>query len=362
MAVRKIRDAWYADFRFMRERYRRKSPENSRRGAEAFERLLMQKLLSGESINEPTIVIKRTFKEFSKEWFKTYVVTNNKRSEQQSKETILRLHLTPFFGAMSLDEITSHSIEQYKRSHQATGAHPKTINNQLTVLKKLMHSAIEWGELETIPVIKCLKVPPCKIRFLSQEESHKLYGDFTEPYWRSMVVVGLFTGMRLGELIGLQWEDVDFEEHLVHVRRAIVRGEVTSPKSHKSRSIPMSTSLDDLLFQMREPKGLVFHQEDGNPVTPKQAECGLWRLCSRTGIKKIGWHALRHTFASQLVMKNVPMRHVQQLLGHSSIVMTERYAHLAPHTLHDAVAVLDTPNAMFGHSVGTEKVRQLQAG
>ncbi len=124
----------------------------------------------------------------------------------------------------------------------------------------------------------------------------------------------------------------------------------------------MSPSLDNLLYQMREPRGLVFPQPDGSPLTPRQAVCALWRMYERAELPKRGWHVLRHTFASQLVMKGVSMRHVQKLLGHASITMTERYAHLAPESLHEAVAVLDVPGATFGHQVGTENVRQLQAG
>ena len=172
----------------------------------------------------------------------------------------------------------------------------------------------------------------------------------------------LFRGMRLGELVGLHWEDIDFDQHMIHVQRAFVRGEFTSPKSHRSRTIAMSPSLDNLLYQMREPRGLVFPQPDGSPLTPRQAVCALWRMYERAELPKRGWHVLRHTFASQLVMKGVSMRHVQKLLGHASITMTERYAHLAPESLHEAVAVLDVPGATFGHQVGTENVRQLQAG
>ncbi|HAU65997.1 TPA: site-specific integrase [Candidatus Uhrbacteria bacterium] len=360
MAARKIDGFWYIDFRFNRTRYRKKSPENSRRGAEAYEHTLVQTLLSGQSLNDTQAKQKeRTFSEFTHEWFKIYVLTNNKLSEQQSKEAILRLHLTPYFGKMKLKEITSRAIEQFKRAQQADGFHPKTINNQIAVISKILHSAVEWGDLENIPVMKRLKVPTKKIRFLNEGEYKNILLDQGEPFWNRMVTVAIFTGMRMGELFGLQWEDIDFEQHLLHVRRSIVRGELTTPKNHQSRIIPIAKNLDDLLYRFRQKRGLVFDQANGQPITPRQAVCGLWRMCKRSGIEKIGWHVLRHTFASHLVMRGVPIRHVQQLLGHSSIVMTERYSHLAPGVLHDAVAVLELTNGNFGQYVGSKNPKVL---
>ncbi len=358
MAATKFRGVWYADFRFDQKRYRRKSPEDSKRGAEAYERFLIQKLLSGESVNKQN-ERQKTFGEFVKDWFKTYVLTNNKLSEQQSKETILRIHLKPFFGELKLGEITSRHIDQFKRKQQAEGLNPKTINNQIAVLSKIFHSAVEWGDLDNIPVMKLLRVPAKKIRFLDENECTALLADQVEPMWSQMITTAIHTGMRMGELMGLQWEDIDFDRHVITVRRSIVRGEITSPKSHKSRTIPMTKQLDDLLYSIRQKRGLVFWSKESVAIMPKQAVCALWRVCARTGVDRIGWHALRHTFASRLVMRGVPIRHVQQLLGHSSVTMTERYSHLSPGVLHDAVAVLELPNGYFGNNMGTQNSHEL---
>jgi site-specific recombinase XerD len=355
MSARFMFGYWYVDFRFNQKRYRKRSPENSKRGAQAYERLLMSRLVSGEPFVE-IVEKKKDFSTFAKEWFDTYVVANNKYSEQVTKESVLRVHLKPFFGKMLLEDIDSKQIEIFKRKQQAKGLNPKTINNHLTVLSKLLHNAIEWGEIDKIPLIKCLKCAQKRIRFLSESECQLLLTDQTEPLWRDMIYVALNTGMRMGELKGMRWEDINFKQSVIHVRRNVVRGRVTSPKNYKSRSIPMTTHLDNHLYSSRQKEGYVFEMTEDTPLTDKECVGGLWRLCKRAGMEKMGWHILRHSFASHLVMRGVPLRHVQQLLGHSSITMTERYSHLAPSSLHEAMQVLEDPSARFGQYVGSDKL------
>lgn len=114
MSVRKIRNSWWVDFRIEYKRYRKRSPENSRRGAEAYEVTLRQRLARGESLTPQPLVERPTFADFSDEWFATYAQTNNKPSEQRSKESTLRLHLKPMLGRRRLDDITNRLIEEYK--------------------------------------------------------------------------------------------------------------------------------------------------------------------------------------------------------------------------------------------------------
>ena len=354
MTARHYRGSWYVDFRFSRNRIRLKSPEDSKRGAEAYERLLRNKLMNGEAI-DGTDSKDATFKDFAEEWFKSYVMVNNKRSEQVGKETTLRLHLYPFFGKYELQEITSKHIEQFKKKQHDKGLSPKSINNHLTTLSKLFHSAEEWGVIDKIPRIKRLKCPQKAVSFLDEEQCQTLLSDDTEPLFRDMVLAALNTGMRLGELRGLMWEDVDFKRSLITIKRSVVRNEVTTPKSHHARTVPMSSNLDSYLYSIKRKEGYVFERVENEYLSAKECVGGLWRLCRRAGMQKFGWHRLRHTFASHLVIKGVPLYHIQKLLGHSTITMTERYAHLAPQSLHDAVAVLDRSGASFGHYMGTEK-------
>ena len=127
------------------------------------------------------------------------------------------------------------------------------------------------------------------------------------------------------------------------VRQAVARGEIGPPKSGKARQVDLSETAWKALSAHRHLRGpYVFCDMDGEMVSKGACRWPLWRACDRAKLgRRIGWHALHHTFASHLVMRGVPIRTVQELLGHSTIEMTERYAHLSPDVKRDAVSKLD---------------------
>lgn len=267
-------------------------------------------------------------------------MNNNKLSVQLTQRGILDLHLLPFFGKQMLPEITSQIVERYKAKKVADGLAPKTINNHLSALRKCLQIAMEWDSLDKLPTIKMLKTPPPVVVFLDDGECDDLLADHAEPLAHLMILTALRTGMRLGELCGLSWEDVDIQNNILTVKHSFVRGEMSSQKSNKIRHIPLTADLAFALRKSARPQGLVF-QINEKPITGYAASEMLGRACIRSGIRHIGWHKLRHTFASQLVARGVNLRSVQELLGHSTIQMTERYVHLAPSSLRQAMSVLE---------------------
>jgi site-specific recombinase XerD len=136
------------------------------------------------------------------------------------------------------------------------------------------------------------------------------------------------------------------------VRQNVVNGRIGTPKSGKPREIPLGDEVTAALKSHRHLRGpLVFCAMDGKMFTAGEQKWPLWRTCKRAGLRLIGWHVLRHTFASHLVMRGAPMKVVQELLGHATIVMTMRYAHLAPEIARDAVRLLDGGDASHGKTV-----------
>ena len=131
----------------------------------------------------------------------------------------------------------------------------------------------------------------------------------------------------------------------IRVRRAIYDGVIDTPKGGRSRDVPMSAELVAALrlLPSRFAGQLVWPGEGGRNLTKGACKHPLWRACKRAGLRRVGWHVLRHTFASHLVMRGVPLKAVQELLGHATIEMTMRYAHLAPDVTRDAVRLLDAP-------------------
>lgn len=253
MSARKIRNSWWVDFRGEGIRYRRRSPENSQAGAKAYELLLRQRIARGEPLNgheEDQGPPLPTFKEFSEKWYNTYVLTNNKPSGQDSKRASLRAHLVPFFGGMKLPEITSLHIEQFKAAKLESGLLPQTVNNHLTILGKCLRCAEEWGELQHVPKMKSLKVPPQRFDFFSRDESERLLSAIEGPMWYALVLLALRTGLRVSELLGLEWCDIDFDRQLLSLRRSIVRGIVSSPKNNRERHVPLTPQLGQVLFSV----------------------------------------------------------------------------------------------------------------
>ena len=147
-----------------------------------------------------------------------------------------------------------------------------------------------------------------------------------------MIIVGLTTGLRQGELLALRWEDVDLVSGRLLVRRAVTRGVIGTPKSGKSREIPLGRRGARGAQAHRHLRGeLVFCDDGGRMLTQGRVQVAArGARARRPGLRRIGWHVLRHTFASHLVMRGAPLKAVQELLGHATIEMTMRYAHLSP--------------------------------
>lgn len=229
---------------------------------------------------------------------------NNKPSEVESKEAILRRHLVPALGHLRLGDIRRREIDAYKADKHKSGLKPGTINNQLGVLSKLLKVAVAWELIDSAPAVGLLKNPKAKFDYLDFNEADRLLaGAASEPLWWTMILVGLRTGLRQGELLGLRREDLDLVAGRLLVRQAVARGVIGTPKNGKGRTVPLSRDTVRALKQHRHLRGeLVFCQDDGALLTKGMCKHPLWRACRRAGLRRIGWHCLRHTFASHLAM------------------------------------------------------------
>jgi integrase len=359
MAVRKINNHWYVDMRFNGKRYRRKSPIDSKTGAKAYEISLHNKMIRGEPLFEDTKDDKElniSFKEFARKWFEVYVKNNNKPSEIRTKHYILETNLIPFFKETPVHKISNLQIEQYKAKKIAQKLSNKTINNHLTVLLKCLNTAKEWHDIDIQLKIKKLKIAQQQYEFFTKEEA-KFVLKNTYGILHEMILVCLKTGVRFGELKGLRWEDINWETRELNVCRSIYRNSVGSTKGNKSRKIPLVSDVCSSLGVRRKKAGYIFL--DKKNETLKDTTCKYWmtQAYKKIGVKKIGWHILRHTFASHLAMAGAPIKAIQELLGHSDIQTTMRYAHLTPSTLREAINLLEPGNSNrnFGQYMGNEQ-------
>lgn len=331
--MRRIRDWWWIDIRHGGVRYRRRCPSNRREDALKHDVFLRRELAEHGSLAHLDAGKQRhpsTFSEFAERWMQTYPAASyNKASEVESKRSILRAHLLPAFGRFRLDSIGAQQIEEFKADCAKRGLKAKSVNNILTVLRCLLRSAVEWEELPKLPRVRFERVRAPEFRFLSEEEAGCIVDAAPDVTWRAAVLLGLHGGLRFGEIAALSWADVDFPRRQVMVRAAYSRGVLGTPKNGRVRRVPMTRAIADALDRLDRggPHVLVVR---GRPLVQDTAIKRLRRICDRAGVRRCGWHVLRHTFASHLVQRGVPLAVIKELLGHSSLEMTLRYAHLAP--------------------------------
>ena len=188
-----------------------------------------------------------------------------------------------------------------------------------------------------------LKLPPTHYRFLREEECARLLAGLS-GVWFDIVYVGLKTGLRRGELQGLQWQDIDLDNRLLTVRHSwcSVKHALLSPKGNRFRTIPLTDDVIRLLSK-RNPNHEFVFAVDGAVFEPKAMGARLAAASERAGLPKVTLHVLRHSFASQLAMKGVSITIIQSLLGHADIKVTMRYAHLSQASLSEAVKKIEAP-------------------
>lgn len=348
MPIRHIGKSWFVDFRFGGDRCRKRSPLNSKEGAYAYELFLRKEAGVYGSIGAalrahtphnhfpcPTLA------EFAPRWFKGYVVVNNRWAEQRHKRNTFAQHILPEFGHLRLCDIGLEEIEGYKGRKRELGLSAKTINNHLAMLHRCLTCAKEWKVLRTdVPRIPLLRSPLPSFHFLPDLDCEKLLAAATPGVPRTMILMGLRTGMRFCELAALRWQDVDLVRGSITVCRSMVDGRVAPPKNGRIRHLPLTSDLTLALSELQHVGEIVFHRGDGRMFDYNRAWKLIDHISREASIEHVSWHDLRHTFASELVERGASLLAVQRLLGHSDIQVMMRYSHLGKDSLRSAISLL----------------------
>lgn len=325
-------------------RKRKKSPIQTIRGAKEYERQLRNSILSGEFKAKKKTKEIPSLAEFS-EIFLRHSKTNNKISSYESKVLIFEKHINPALGKKKINDISALDIENLKQLLADDKGHkPKTVNNTLTALKTALQCAVDFEIIEKIPKIRKLKVLKRKVEYLDPDEVVRLLAVAREePSWYAFILLAVTSGMRLGELLALQWGDIDLKRKEVTIRRTNWHGHIGTPKSNAERIIPLTDLAVSALNKQRHLIGdFVWYYDDKNPIQEYHARAALKRIRRLSGLRHFGFHMLRHTFASICVMEGIPLPSVQELLGHASIEMTMVYAHLSPDAKTTAISILES--------------------
>jgi integrase len=284
-----------------------------------------------------------TLKQFAARFIDGHARANRQKpSGIAAKELLLRVHLVPFLGHKGLAAITNEDVQRLKTWMVVKA--PKTVNNALTVLNMLLKKAVEWDVIDRMPcTIRLLPIPKPAATFHDFDQYERLVevAKATHPVTALIVLMGGEAGLRCGEMIALEWRDIDLGKRQLSVQRSDWNGEITSPKSGRIRHVPLTVRLTAALRDHRHLKGpRVLCQDDGAPLTRQQVQYRVKRAARKANVGD-GVHVLRHTFCSHLAMRGAPARAIQELAGHSELGMTQRYMHLSPAALDAAIRLLD---------------------
>jgi integrase len=352
------RGGWELDIRVVTPdgarhlRERKRAPVSSRsaavRWAEGRERVLFERLMRPPRDNVPVKEVP-TLREFASRFVDGHARANRQKpSGIAAKELIIRVHLEPSLGHKKLDAIKSEDVQHLKRRLSTKAA--KTVNNVLTVLNTLLKKAVEWEVIGHMPcAIRLLPVPKTSMSFYDFEEYERLVAAARamDASTHLIVLLGGEAGLRCGEMIALEWKDIDLAKRLVCVQRSDWNGYVTTPKGGRLRYVPMTIRLAAALREYRHLKGpRVLCQDGGQPLTRQKVQYRVRRASRRGKLAQDGVHILRHTFCSHLAMRGAPPKAIQELAGHRELSMTQRYMHLSPAALDSAIRLLDQPSGV----------------
>jgi integrase len=242
----------------------------------------------------------------------------------------------PTLLSKPLASLTPLDVERVRRARQKAGISRATLDRDWTELRAALNGARRLGLMDAVPEVQRLgQHDNSRVRFLSDDERARFLAALdakgTAPHMRLLARLIYFTGMRRGEALALDWRDVDFAGGRITVR-------AENAKTARARHVPLHPALRAVLEPVAAKSGLVVESPNGGALAdPKTA----WRgLMARAKISDFRLHDLRHDFASRLVMGGTDLLTVRDLLGHTTIQLTERYAHIAPDRHATAVAAL----------------------
>ena len=286
---------------------------------------------------DKVILPEMMFEEFSKKYEEH---TAHQKGIVQKKRVIKQLNL--YFGRYKLTDINMQIVEQYASRRRTVNKNAEsTINRHLATIKNMFTKAQDWGYIssgqnEIVHKVKMAKEQNVRLRFLSRDEIPVfLTACEKQEHLFDIVQYGLNTGCRQSEILGLTWENVD----LVH---GFITLNITKPSER--RDIPINDTLKPILQKRKDDnkkKNIPYVFYDYRTNTRfGEIKRSFHTACARAEIKNFRFHDMRHTFASHLVMSGVDLMTVKDLLGHKTLTMTLRYAHLAPNHKLSAINVL----------------------
>ena len=299
-----------------------------------------------------------SFREVAQKWFESKVQHSLAYKSVLTYRYTLEAKVLPELGHLNVDKVTLSHIDAIKSRSLRSGLKAKTINRLLTMIRQILLFAQDEGHLKDLPFKRSLLLRSEKLRFnyfeASEVKALLIENRSTGAY--PILYLALHTGMRLGEILGLCWDRVNFGSGRIEITRTLHRkGNLQEKtKSGKARYFPMNEELRAFFMDLRRTQTtptFVFVNKNGEAFNPDHfSGRNFKRACKRARVRSLRFHDLRHTFASHFMMNGGNLFDLKELLGHSDIKTTMVYAHLSPDHLKEASRIVN-----FGIHFGQEK-------
>jgi integrase len=281
---------------------------------------------------------KTTFNEFADKFLEEVAKHTLKEKTYITYESYLRLHVRPDLGRMKLASIQSQHIQRLYTKKLGSGLSKKTVHHIHGTLRRVLNKAVKRGLIQRNP---CDGVTPPRIdkqvpSVWTIEEAKTFLSAVSDHRWYGIYLIALTTGARRGEILGMEWQNINWIKGTITINKTIVeikgKATITSPKTKlSSRTIVLPSLVLDLLKENRKSSVWIFPSERGNPLSPRNLLRHFYSVLEKLDVPKIRFHDLRHTAATILLQKDVHPKKVQELLGHSSITLTlDTYSHIIP--------------------------------
>jgi integrase len=364
--IRKRRGKYVLDYRDQQGCRHWETTQGSKKEAE---RLLAQRLIAIGSGDYQSLTEQRTFEGLVAAYTAGHLAVNVRDTTRADYEATIRLHLTPHLGTLKARSITPETVERWRAVLIEKECGRRTINKAHTLLGSILRYGLRhrWVTVNAASVVPKLREAgnhherAMEANVLTPPEIRRLVAAAEERY-RLIIMTAIYTGLREGELLGLGWDDVDFQGRQLIVRRTLNKnGRFYEPKTRASRrrvAIPVSLVLELKRWKLACPKGeidIVFPNASGGLENQSNLlKRGFFPALRRAGLRHIRFHDLRHTYASLLVALDVHPKRIQALMGHSSIKITmDTYGHLMHETDSDAAEKIAEAVASGSNLVAT---------
>lgn len=318
-----------------------------RTDAEKWERQMLYQMQAG-LIHGNKLNHKLSFNKLVRLWYVNKIKATKTARTIKNYKSDVTVHLLGWLGNIQIREIQRSHADMLIQRMKGEGYSHRSVNKILIRLKQILNYAVEEQLLALNPLNRFpeLKEPPKRDVYLTAKEIQQLLIANNQEWIYPLLVLAVNTGMRLGELSGLCWDRVNFEQGLIEVTRTQTReGLQETTKNHLKRIVPMNETvmglLRDLMRQQRHPQYVLVNDRgkpfDVNHVSQRSYKQAL----KRAKVSNVRFHDLRHTFASHFMMNGGNIYDLQKILGHTEMEMTMRYAHLSPTHLREAIRIVE---------------------